>query len=110
MIHPDRVANEDLRAVSNGLRDLRDWAARLVLDGRGVPAAEIAALAQVLDLLAGLARQIENEVSASRWNAAAAQDRQDDITEAVLRASEAPDGTVVLFPVAGRPFTDGGRP
>lgn len=107
MITPERIPNDDLRRVSGALSDLRDRLAPGAHGGRFLTAEEIVALMEELGLLTALAKRIENEISAHRWNEAGRQDREDDLTETVLRASEHPDGRVVLFPAFPRTFGDG---
>jgi hypothetical protein len=73
----------------------------LILDGEAV-----ARLVAHLRKLKLRARELENEVSASRWNKAAREDRARE-ARAILAEAVRPGSNVTLFPVIARPFSDG---
>lgn len=91
--------------LSDGLAELRRQFNDYTHEPRVLAPSDARTLQEICDVLYARARELENEVSAKRWNEAARLDQRD--SDRVLAALQAPDTNIRLFPVIPRPFSDG---
>ncbi|MCR9122976.1 MAG: hypothetical protein NXH91_11965 [Phyllobacteriaceae bacterium] len=99
---------EELRIVSNRLAALRDRLGPMAHGGCHLLSCDVVALMEELADLSGLAKRLENEISARRWNEKARADRDALDTATVLAQVQQNNSNLVLLPVVPRPFNDGG--
>jgi hypothetical protein len=109
MIGSEPLPADQLRVVSTRIANLRDRLGPLAHGGCHLQSCDVVALMQELADLAGLAKRLENEISARRWNEKARADRDALDTETVLAAVRRDNSNVALLPVVPRPFGEGGR-
>lgn len=92
--------------LSDGLTELLHQFDDYTHEPRVLDPADAQALQACLKVLRTSARNLENEVSAKRWNEDAARDRLAE-TNTILSEVQRPGTNVCLFPTIPRPFLDG---
>lgn len=92
--------------LSDGLHELLHQFDDYTHEPRVLAPEDARALQACLKMLRTSARNLENEVSAKRWNEDAARDRLAE-TSTILAEVHRPGTNVRLFPIIPRPFSDG---
>lgn len=93
-------------ALSDGLAEMAKLFDDYTHEPRVLSPEDARVFQECCRFLYGHARDLENEVSAKRWNDEAQRDRIVE-TGRILAAVRAPGSNVELFPVVPRPFSDG---
>ena len=96
--------------LSDGIDELARQFQDYTHEARVLDPADAITLISCCRLLKERARQLENEVSAKRWNEAAHSERAMEerrLTETVICELDRPDTNLMPFPVVHRPFNDG---
>ena len=92
--------------LSDDLARLADNFDQFVHGGIAMDGETVIGIVATLRSLYRAARQLENEVSKTRWNRAAELDRRIEARRILYEVGR-PGSNVTLFPVIARPFSDG---